>query len=387
MVPQILPPLQTAAELKEFARAQGFSLVGICPAVEAIGPHALLREWLDRGFGGEMRYIENRFAAYAHPRHVLEGCRSLVMLGMRYRTQEPSALASGEGRIARYAWGTLDYHDLIHDRLTQLAEWMQNRFPESRVRGVVDSAPLLEREFARLAGLGWIGKNTLLLNRQEGSYFFLAALLTDLELAYDSQSSTDHCGTCTACLDACPTQAFPEPYVLDASRCISYLTIEHRGPIPEGLRPEIGPWVFGCDVCQDVCPWNRKAPLSAESDFAGISGRNPLDLVGLFSLTDEDFRKLFRHTPLWRSKRRGLLRNAATALGNDSHAAEYDSSAIVQALSQGLADSEPLVRGAAAWALGRLRATVAEELLANAAATEKDEYVQSELAAAMDRLG
>jgi epoxyqueuosine reductase len=384
VIPQISSPNLIAAELKAFAKEQGFALAGVCPAVEVTGPHALLREWLNRGFGGEMRYFENRFAAYAHPRHVLEGCRSLVMLGMRYRTHDPSPLTASEGRISRYAWGTVDYHDLIHDRLNRLMEWMRSRFPESRVRGVVDSAPLLEREFARLAGLGWIGKNTLLLNRQEGSYFFLASLLTDVELAYDSESSTDHCGTCTACLDACPTQAFPEPYLLDASRCISYLTIEHRGPIPGELRDGVGPWVFGCDVCQDVCPWNRKSPMSSENDFASVPGRNPVDLVGLFTLTDDDFRRLFRRTPLWRAKRRGLLRNAALALGNKSHAADYDPAVAIEALGRGLADSEPLVRGTAAWALGRFKTEAATALLVAARSSEPDEYVCGELIAAIE---
>ena len=197
-----------------------------------------------------------------------------------------------------------------------MADCLRDRVPEARVRGVVDTAPLLEREFAQLAGLGWVGKNTLLINRHEGSWFFLAALLTDIELVYDASQETDHCGICRACLDACPTAAFPRPYVLDASRCISYLTIELRDAVPDELRPGIGEWVFGCDICQDVCPWNSRSPVSQHAEFLPVGDRNPIDLIGLFDLDEAAFRERFRHTPLWRPRRRGILRNAAIVLGN-----------------------------------------------------------------------
>jgi epoxyqueuosine reductase len=241
------------------------------------------------------------------------------------------------------------------------------------VRGVVDTAPLLEREFAQLAGLGWVGKNTLLLNRSEGSWFFLAALLTDVELAYDSAHETDHCGTCRACLDACPTNAFPQPYLLDASRCISYLSIELRGEVPRELREGMGEWVFGCDICQDVCPWNSRAPLSQQAEFAPRIDSNPIDLIGLFELDDAAFRALFRHTPLWRPRRRGLLRNAAIVLGNRPMAAA------VPALIRGLNDDEPLVRGACAWALGRIPHPTAIVSLRSRHAIETDLDVLREI--------
>ena len=222
---------------------------------------ARLDEWLAAGYAGQMHYLADRREAYGDPNRVLDGVRSIVMLAMNYRTAEPAKPQAGEGRVSRYAWGDADYHDLIHERLDQLAEFLRSSVPEARVRGVVDTAPLLEREFAQLAGLGWIGKNTLLLNRDEGSWFFLAALLTDIELAYDSPHETDHCGTCRACLDACPTDAFPQPYVLDASRCISYLTIELRDAIPTGTAAGNG----------RVGVWVRCVPGRLSLEFAGAA--------------------------------------------------------------------------------------------------------------------
>lgn len=334
------------ARLKQEAARLGFGLAGVTPAVAPTG-FTRLREWLAAGYGGTMNYLTEREAAYAHPSHVLEGARSIVVLTMNYRTAEPTPIEVGQGRISRYAWGN-DYHDLIHDRLHALADYVRAQAPGAKVRGVVDTAPLLEREFAQLAGLGWIGKNTLLLNKQHGSYFFLAALLTDLTLDYDGEHETDHCGTCTACLDACPTQAFVAPYVLDARRCISYTTIELRDEIPTELRAGHGDWVFGCDVCQDVCPWNRKAPITAEPTFAPQPTSHPLDLIELFDLDDAEFRRRFRDTPLWRSKRRGILRNAAIVLGNQR------ATAAIAALTRGATDSEPLIREACEWALAKI---------------------------------
>ncbi|MCI0361363.1 MAG: tRNA epoxyqueuosine(34) reductase QueG [Planctomycetaceae bacterium] len=338
----------------------GFTLAGACPAVAPIGAPRLA-EWLERGYAGQMDYIAARQQAYEHPQHVLDGARSVLMLGLPYRTVEPQPVQPGQGRISRYAWGGGDYHDTIHDRLKRLIGWLKERVPGGQARGVVDTAPLLEREFAQLAGLGWIGKHTLLIHKPAGSYFFLAALLTDQELAYDEPFTADHCGTCRACLDACPTQAFPQPYVLDATRCISYLTIELRESIPHELRPGIGDWLFGCDVCQEVCPWNqaaeRRIPIPSSTptpawdvapEFRPSAGANPVDLIGLFDLDDEAFRQRFRHTPLWRAKRRGILRNAAIVLGNQR------ATGARSALARGLGDSEPLVREACQWALDQI---------------------------------
>lgn len=369
-------PAELTAALKAEASRLGFSLAGACPAVTPEGIHRF-HEWLAAGYAGEMHYLSDRRAAYEHPRSVLDGARSLLLLATNYRTAPPAAIQPGQGRVSRYAWGD-DYHDLIHDRLRQLAAYLRQLAPDARARGVVDTAPLLEREFAQLAGMGWIGKNTLLLNRQLGSWFFLAALITDLELSYDEPMGVDHCGTCRACLDACPTQAFVSPYVLDSRRCISYLTIELRGAVPEPLRTGMGDWLFGCDVCQEVCPWNRHAPVTDEPSFAPLASSNPLDLAALFELDDVAFRARFRHTPLWRSKRRGLLRNAAIVLGNQRPPAA------MPALIRGLSDVEPLVRGASAWALGRYAGDDARTALAARQPIEIDAEVTREISAALD---
>jgi epoxyqueuosine reductase len=364
------------ARLKAEAVRLGFSLSGVAPAVTPRGM-ARFDEWLAAGFGGEMHYLADRREAYEHPSHVLDGVRSIVMLAMEYRSADPIAPRPGEGRVSRYAWGATDYHELIRDRLHQLADALRGWAPAAQVRGVVDTAPLLEREFAQLAGIGWIGKHTLVLNRDRGSWFFLAALLTDLELAYDQPHETDHCGTCRACLDACPTDAFPQPYVLDASRCISYLTIELKESMPAELRSGVGDWLFGCDVCQEVCPWNSHAELKPQELFEPLPGNNPIDLIQLFDLDDAAFRARFRHTPLWRPKRRGILRNAAIVLGN------RPTPAALPALVRGLNDEEALVRGASAWALGRYDDPAASTALTARREMEADADVLSEIDAAL----
>jgi epoxyqueuosine reductase len=214
---------------------------------------------------------------------------------------------------------------------------------------VVDTAPLLERDFARRAGLGWIGKNTMLLNKKLGSYFFLGALLLDLPLRADAPFSVNHCGSCTACLDACPTDAFPGPGWLDARRCISYLTIELRGPVPLDLREGLGDWLFGCDICQEVCPWNRKAPAATDADMIPRADLMAVDPLALFELSDADFRQRFRDTALWRSKRSGLLRNAALVLGNQGNLLALPT------LERAAQDSDPVIAEAARWAIKKIR--------------------------------
>ncbi len=331
--------------LKAKAHALGFELVGIAAAVRADGFESL-RDWLTRGFAGAMGYMERQGEARRHPASILPEVQSVVMVGMNYKPAE-ERVSSAQGKVARYARGA-DYHDVLRERLNVLLAWLQAERCGCRGRGVVDTAPLLERDFARRAGLGWFGKNTMLLNKRLGSYFFLGALLTDLVLQADGPHETSHCGTCTACLDACPTAAFPAPGVLDARRCISYLTIELRDNVPEELREGAGDWIFGCDICQEVCPWNRKAPPGIEPLLQARPELEALDPVELLSLSEDDFRQRFRGTALMRTRRRGLLRNAALVLGNTGDVAALPS------LRRALQDVEPLVREAAVWAIARI---------------------------------
>jgi epoxyqueuosine reductase len=387
--------------LKTHATKLGFHLAGVSPAQDAQDFHHLV-DWISRGHAAQMDYFPNRLHAYQHPRGVFPPAVSLLLLAFPYRTQaQIDHPPRGTARVASYAWGSTDYHDLIHERLQSLITFLKEQIPTAQARGVVDSAPLLEREFAQLAGLGWRGKNTLLLNKLHGSYFFLAALLTDQFLAVDPPHDTDHCGSCTACLDACPTQAFPQPGVLDASRCISYLTIEHRAPIPIQLRHAIGDWLFGCDICQQVCPWNRlkSSDLSSATTFASphptdetpspfqhqprsqtpladlqpVDELRPCSLIELLSLDNEAFRKRFQHSPLWRPRRRGLLRNACIVLGNQC---ALDAQPI---LIERLSDQEPLIRGAAAWALHQLATPTALASIQERLKVEQDPYVIEEL--------
>ncbi|HZZ81145.1 MAG TPA: tRNA epoxyqueuosine(34) reductase QueG, partial [Gemmataceae bacterium] len=254
------------SRIKQHAHTLGFELAGIAAATEADG-FAHLQDWLALGFAGEMAYMSNHANARGHPRSILPAVRSIIMVGINYKQPADSEPPTANtGRISCYARGR-DYHDVMREKLKALLAWIQTQAPGTLGRAVIDTAPLLERDYARRAGLGWFGKNTMLIDKKLGSYFFLGALLLDLELQPDAPFDTSHCGSCTRCLDACPTEAFAGPYQLDARRCISYLTIELRGVIPEELSSDIGDWIFGCDVCQEVCPWNRKSPLGVESAF------------------------------------------------------------------------------------------------------------------------
>lgn len=335
-------------DLKIAAAELGFVLSGVAPAARPERYQSFV-EWLEAGYAGEMKYLHTNRDAYATPASILDGCTTLLMLAFPYKMDEPSAISPGSGRVARYAWGEPDYHDHVFSQLKALKGWLQARQPAARVRGVVDTAPLLEREFAEAAGLGWIGKNTLLLNRKWGSYFFLAALLTDLPLTVDPPQDKGYCGTCRACLDACPTAAFPSPYVLDARRCISYLTIEHRSQIDPALAEQIGDWMFGCDICQQVCPWNRRAESSPQAIPEPMASLAPADLVAILRLDEAAFRARYRRTPLWRAKRRGVVRNACLVIGNQRY---QPAAAALRALTS---DPEPIIQSAARWALERLQ--------------------------------
>jgi epoxyqueuosine reductase len=342
-----MPSLESA--VKAQAGQLGFELVGIATATPADG-FDRMREWLDRGYAGEMEYMHRQATARRNPESILPEVRSVIMVGMNYKPADDAAdPATG---IARYARG-LDYHEVLRDRLNRLLAWLREQRPGCRGRGVVDTAPLLERDFARRAGLGWFGKNTMLINKRLGSYFFIGALLTDLELEPDSAHESPHCGSCTACLDACPTAAFAAPGVLDSRKCISYLTIELRTAVPEALRSGMGEWLFGCDVCQEVCPWNRKAPRGNEPAFAPRPEVEAVDPVELLSISEGEFRRRFQGTAIMRAKRRGLLRNAAIVLGNRGHPSA------LPALHRASQDPEPLIAEAAQWAVEQIEARIA----------------------------
>jgi epoxyqueuosine reductase len=339
-----------SAAIKDQARALGFELVGIAPATEADG-FDRLREWLDHGMAGEMGYMHRHAQARRHPESVLKNVRSVVMVGISYHASKHDAdhvNDASKGRVAQYARGA-DYHVVIKEKLNELLSWIQERVPKTSGRAVVDTAPILERDFARRAGLGWFGKNTMLIHPRLGSYFFLGALLLDLDLPPDRAFEKSHCGTCTACLDACPTDAFPRPGELDARRCISYLTIELRSSIPVDLRSGIGEWIFGCDICQEVCPWNRKTPLGDDPDLGNRSDLAALDAIQILELSEAEFRARFRDTALWRAGWAGLRRNAIIVLGNT--AGEES----MPALERAAADPDAMVSEAARWAVRCIR--------------------------------
>ena len=348
----ILARAALTAAVKEKARTLGFDRVAVGPADPPDHGRAF-ETWLDTGYAGEMEYLERGRAERLDPGRLLPGVRSVIAVALNYYQGDPPG-AEAWAPVARYAWGR-DYHDLMRPRLKRLGEFISEAAgPAVRTRAAVDTSAVLERDLAARAGLGWVGKNTNLLHPELGSWFFIGLVLTTAELDFDGPLP-DRCGTCRACLDACPTEAFVAPYLVDARRCISYLTIEHRGPIPMDLREPMGEWVFGCDLCQTVCPWNRKVPVTGEP--ALMPAAEPMPLPLLFGMTDEDFGGRFKGTALKRPKRQGLLRNAAVALGNRKDPAA------VPALTRALSDPEPLVREHAAWALARI---AGEEMVSHA---------------------
>ncbi len=339
--------MSLTSELKAYARSIGFHLIGVTTPEPFRQAELDITRWLADGHQGEMGWLTTaRTRLATRPHELLAGARSLIVVGVSYRTVEPEQRTGG--RVARYAWGS-DYHDAMKNRLRQLAAFLQEQAGRDvRSRVFVDDGPLVERDAALRAGLGFRGKNTNLLT-PIGSFVFLGALLTDVELEFDEPVQKD-CGTCRLCIDACPTDALDTAYHLAAERCIAYLTIEHRGAIADDLRPRIGEWVFGCDVCQEVCPYNastRGRPRGWQ-EFEPRAGTR-LDLDALVEMDDEAFRQTFRGSPVKRAKRRGLARNAAVALGN---AGRVEARPALERAAE--ADPDPVVREAAQWALTRL---------------------------------
>jgi epoxyqueuosine reductase len=370
--------------VKSATRDAGFELAGVAP-VREFPELAYFPQWIDAGHAGEMRYLEARNEGgeikRASLRNAAPWARSVVVCAINYNTDQPYSTRvsdSERGWISRYAWSREDYHDAVMRRLRVVERCLLAGVEEGRrdaartagetpalpspreaalgtrngvvvvTRCYVDTGPLVERVYAKYAGVGWIGKNTCILNQKMGSWLFLGVILTSLELTADLPAP-DRCGTCTRCLDACPTGAFVAPYQLDSNKCISYLTIEKRGAIPEEMRYGMGRHVFGCDICQDVCPWNRKAPATEAREFQAREGLVNPALEWLAEMKAEEFRDRFRGSPIRRTKLSGVRRNAVIAMGNSGR------KEFVQALEKLRVDEDPLVAEAAAWALGKLR--------------------------------
>jgi epoxyqueuosine reductase len=346
---------ELAANVKLWARGAGFDLAGIAP-VREFAELEYFPRWVAAGHAGEMKYLESRQENGELKRSSLKAAapwtRSVIVCAINYNTAQPystQVMDRSRGWISRYAWSRRDYHEVVLERLRKVeAQLIAAAGSEAQSRCYVDTGPLVERVYAKYAGVGWIGKNTCILNQKLGSWLFLGVILTSLELAVDLPAP-DRCGTCTRCIQACPTDAFIGPYQLDATRCISYLTIEKRGEIPDDLRDGMGRHVFGCDICQDVCPWNRKAPATEVKDFEPRPGLVNPALDWLAEISAEEFRQTFRGSPIKRTKLTGLRRNAIVAMGTSGD------SKFLPALERLSSDADPLVASAARWARAKIQ--------------------------------
>jgi epoxyqueuosine reductase len=363
-------------EITVEARRLGFSLFGVAEP-KTPSHYDVYQSWIEQGKHGEMGYLESE-RAHRHrkdPKLVLPECQSILVLGWPYTPPDysPQEIPEPRGRIASYAWSE-DYHDVIPERLKLLVDFIEARVGNKVAnRWYTDTGPILERDLAQQAGLGWIGKNTCLIDPQLGSFFLLAEIFLEIKLEPDTPFNPDRCGTCTRCIEACPTGCILTDRTIDASRCISYLTIELKGAIPRDLRPQLSNWIFGCDICQQVCPWNQRfaqqeSPISSDKVF-----REPF-LISELALSPQKFNRKFKGSPIKRAKRRGYLRNTAVALGNTG-----SSSGVPQLVKSLIEDIEPLVRGHSAWALGRIGGEQARRGLEAALLAEKDTYVLEEI--------
>jgi len=334
-----------SADIKQKATQLGFDRAGVAP----VGPFPetdYYPEWLASGYAGEMKYLERGASPRLDPREIMPQVRSVVVCALNYQSDRPlTGFDPNRAWVSRYAWGD-EYHDILKTRLDALAAWITEQAP-ARTRTYVDTGPVLERVYAKYAGIGWFGKNTCTINQKLGSWLFLGCILTDLEIDHD-MPAPDRCGSCTRCIDACPTDAILEPYVLDSRKCISYLTIELRGDIPEPLREGVGHHLFGCDICQDVCPWNWKAPLGQETALEARADLFWPELERLLDLDEDQWRTLIRGTALKRAKVRGLMRNLMVVVGNSGLGR------LKVRLKRFLSHSDPVVRSHAEWAAARL---------------------------------
>jgi epoxyqueuosine reductase len=342
-------PRALAERLRRRARAEGFDGLGVARASRLDRDGQALRAWLAEDRHAAMAWLARDPAKREDPRLLLPGCRSVVVLTMNYFPgDEAAAAAADRARVALYARGR-DYHKVIGKKLKRLAGWLEEE-AGGQVRAFVDTGPVLERAWAERAGLGWIGKNSCLLTRERGSWLLLGEILTTAELVPDAGPHADFCGSCTACIDACPTDAIVAPGVVDSPSCISYWTIEHRGEIPAGMRDGLGEWIFGCDVCQEVCPWNHKAAVAVPADRFGTREElRGLDPRAILAMDEATFRARYSGTSLMRARWDGMRRNACIVLGN-----RRDASAL-PVLESVLDDDDPVVRGHAEWAIGKIR--------------------------------
>ena len=373
-------------KVKDEARRLGFDFVGVTKPDLPPG-YPVYEGWLQAGHHGEMAYLATDRARQrrADLHQVLPEVETILVLGIHHQNPQqaqPPDDGKAYGRMAAYAWGD-DYHDVLPERLKALVKFIETEVGhEVPNRWYTDTGPILERDLASMAGIGWIGKNSMLINPKAGSYFMLAEIFLGIDLEVDAPFETDHCGSCTLCIEACPTECILPNRTLDARRCISYLTIELKDAIPVDLRPQIGDWVFGCDICQEVCPWNlRFAPDEGDEHFAPRPELPIIELQSELELTPEEFNRKFKGSPVKRTKRRGYLRNIAVALGNSGDPAAIP--ALTEALHN---DPEPLVRGHAAWALGQLGSEGAREALQESLDEETDDSVLKEIQAALNNM-
>jgi len=367
-----------SSQIREEALRLGFFKAGIASA-HPLSCGNNFKKWLREGRHGAMGYLERQAAIRLDPARVLSSVRSIVVLAMNYCTGQALADSPLKGRISRYAWGG-DYHAVVEARLERLLDFIRRRQPSVEGLRYVDTGPVMEKAWGAETSLGWIGKNTNLITRERGSWFFIGVLLLNLELEEDA-GSADFCGKCARCMQACPTGAIVAPYLLDARLCISYLTIEFRGAIPRRLRPLIGNRVFGCDDCQEVCPWNRFAVGTAERELTPAEGNLMPDLAPLIRMTPGEFKERFRASPVWRATRDGFVRNLAVALGNSGM------NEAVPALEEAVRDKSPLVRAHAAWGLGQIASREACRGLRSALGQESDPEVFEEIHLALQDCG